>query len=471
MTTTPIRSDWVGRVIDGRFTLHQWLGGSEWSGVFQTDLEGHGSQKAALRLIAADAADLQAYIARWTVATAQSHPHLMRLFHTGRCEIEAVPLLYAVTEYAEENLAEILPERPLTPTETREMLEPVLDALACLHRQGFVHGHLKPSNIMVVDNQLKLCWARLYVAGEAGTHFPAAGIYGAPEFATGTISPAADAWSLGVTVVEALTQHPPVWDRSAHNEPVVPESIPQPFFDIAQECLRIDPMRRCTLGDIGARIQPAQALPVQALPVQAAPVQAAPVQAAPVQAAPVQTPPVQAPLSQDEKTAVPRSSRRLVPALVVLAVLVLVVAVGAMMMRSHDLRTHSSDTSSDEQQFQPGPRPESPGPAAQSTAGETVDGSVVERVLPDVLPAATASIHGQFDLSIRVHVDASGNVSKAEFDEPGPSKYFGRVALEAAQRWKFKPPQVDGRAVSSVWLLEFQFTQAGTEIDPTEVSP
>src|SRR5208337_4472772 len=69
---------------------------------------------------------------------------------------------------------------------------------------------------------------------------------------------ASDVWSLGVTLVEALTQYPPVWDRSTQTEPVVPESIPQPFADIARECLRREPARRCTLGEIKARLDPAQ---------------------------------------------------------------------------------------------------------------------------------------------------------------------------------------------------------------------
>ncbi len=67
-------------------------------------------------------------------------------------------------------------------------------------------------------------------------------------------------WSLGVTLVEALTQHPPVWDRSTHRDPAVPESIPQPFADIAQACLRYDPVRRCTIADIKARLEPTRSL-------------------------------------------------------------------------------------------------------------------------------------------------------------------------------------------------------------------
>jgi len=141
------------------------------------------------------------------------------------------------------------------------MLDPVLDVLLYLHGKVSCMATSKPSNIMVVDNQMKLSGDSLQVTGEFSKHFFTPGVYGAPEGATETISPAADVWSLGVTLIEVLTQHPPVWDRSTDREPIVPESIPQPFADIARECLRLDPARRCTLIDIKARLEPRRSLP------------------------------------------------------------------------------------------------------------------------------------------------------------------------------------------------------------------
>jgi serine/threonine-protein kinase len=254
MTAAAIRSDWVGRVIDGRFILLQWLGDSGWSGVFLTDLYEPGSRKAAIKLISADVGEAETYIAGWAATKTLSHPHLMTPLHTGRYQIDAAVLLYAVTEYAEEVLSEIIPERPLTPSEVKDMLVPILDALSYLHGKGFVHGHLKPSNIMAVEDQVKLSGDSLQVTGQFGKRSLALTVYDAPEVATETISPAVDVWSLGVTLVEVLTQHPPVWDRSTSKEPFVPECIPQPFADIAKECLRSDHARRCTISDVKDRL-------------------------------------------------------------------------------------------------------------------------------------------------------------------------------------------------------------------------
>jgi TonB family protein len=440
MTTAATRSDWVGRVVDGKFTLLQWLGGSGCSDVFLTELQGPSSRKAAIRLILADG-DAETYFAVWSATETLSHPHLMSLLHTGRCQIDTADLVYVVTEYSDDVLSEIIPERPLTPSEAKEMLAPVLDALSYLHRRGFVHAHVKPSNIMAVDDQVKLSADNLRVMGEAGKHFPPLTVYDAPERATETIFPAMDVWSLGVLMVEVLTQHPPVWDRSTNREPVVPESIPQPFADIAQECLRFDRARRCSISDIKNRLEDARPLPNPA-----------------------------------SKTA------RAVPAklgvTLIAAVLVVFAAIAALQLRSH--RTAPSRPTG-EQPSVPAtaapppqtatPPPQSLPPETQSPKGVTAKGAVAERVLPKVPHSASMTIQGTVEVRVRVTVDPSGNVSNARFDSPGPSRYFANLALQAARGWRFKPAQVDGQAVKSVWVLRFQFRKTGTEITPVEASP
>jgi TonB family protein len=487
MSAEAIRREWAGRVIDGRFTLLQWLGGTERSGVFLTELPGPQAQKAAIKLIAADGGDAEARIAGWAATSTLSHPHLIRLLDTGRCQIDDAALVYAVMEYADEVLAEILPERPLTPGETKEMLGPVLDTLSYLHGKGFVHGHVKPSNIMVVDDQLKLAGDSLWIEGETWMNGAPAGVYDAPEAATGTISPAGDVWSLGVTLVVALTQHPPVWDGSMESDPVVPESIPQPLAGIARGCLKIDPAHRCTLEEIRAQLDAASSPP-----------------AAPEKAG----------------GRVPGKSRT---GVVVAGVLVLLAVIAVFLVRSHQVQSSSPDgeqapaattappqtqeqaptattappqaqeqaptaaTAPPEEQTPAGTAasPQEPAPAATTEApvagdqnsrgpasnGTALKGAVADQVLPDVPASASRTIHGKVNVGIRVTVDAGGTVSDAAFDSEGPSKYFAKAAMQAAQRWKFKPAQVDGQTVSSVWMLRFQFAQDGTTVTPVETSP
>ena len=428
MDTAAVRDNWVGRVIDGKFSLLRWLGGSASSDVFLTDLQDRGSPKAAIKLIRADAGGADAILNNWRIAVPLSHPHLIRLFHTGQCQIDSARLIYAVTEYAEENLSQIIPERPLTTFEVREMLPPVLDALSYLHAKGFVHGHVKPSNVMVVDNQLKLSCDHLQVVGATGERGPSPSVYDAPEIAGGAISPAADIWSLGVTLVEALTQHPPVWDRTAGSEPVVPESIPRRFAGIARECLTLDPAHRCSLKEISEHLDPTRPLPETA-----------------------------------NKTAGVVPAKLGITAL--FAALVLLGAVAAV-----KLRHHQTEVTAPGAQLHPVSEASEPPQSSVRAEKGVVKGEVAERVLPNVPRSASATIQGRVRVRIRVTVDSSGNVADAKFDSAGPSKYFANLALQSARKWKFKPAQVDGQAVSSVWVLAFQFRQSGTEVAPAEIS-
>ncbi|MGO9777767.1 MAG: TonB family protein [Terracidiphilus sp.] len=424
-----MRSDWTGRVVDGRFTLQKWLGGSELGAVFLTELPGDGSRKAAIKLIPVDTADAEARLAGWAAASTLSHPHLMRIYHYGRCQIGTVPLIYAVTEYADEILAQILLERPLTPAEAGKMLDPLLDALAYLHGKGFVHGCLKPSEIVAVDDQLKISSDNLLVAGEPGKLVQASGVRVVPEAASGKVTPAADLWSLGVTLVEALTQHTPVWKRSAQGEPTVPWSMPQPFAGIARECLRIAPESRCTLGDVRARLE----------------------------------------AFRDGKTGNTALAKLRGPAIVA-AALVLLVVIAVLLLRSHPAEPSQPAAEVQPTPATAAPPPPSPGRKTHSSKAAMVKGDVAERVLPDVPEKVRATIHGKIPVSIRVTVDPGGNVSSAEVASQGPSKYFAKVALQAAQQWRFNPPRVKGQAVSSEWVLRFQFGQAATEVTPVEVN-
>jgi TonB family protein len=92
-------------------------------------------------------------------------------------------------------------------------------------------------------------------------------------------------------------------------------------------------------------------------------------------------------------------------------------------------------------------------------------------VLPEFSDKARATIHGTVRVSILVHVDAAGNVSQAEFDSPGPSQYFADLAMKAARRWEFNPPESGGRSIPSEWRVRFQFSQSGVKAFPSQTSP
>jgi protein TonB len=130
--------------------------------------------------------------------------------------------------------------------------------------------------------------------------------------------------------------------------------------------------------------------------------------------------------------------------------------------------TTETDTSTPTETTPPAPTQT---PLNPDSTGVTVKGAVGEKVLPDVPQKATDTIHGKFELSIRVTVGSDGIVSNAALASPGPSRYFANLSLQAARNWKFKPAQVNGQAVPSSWLLRFQFSQTATEVTSVEESP
>jgi TonB family protein len=475
MNTAVMRSEWVGRTIEGRFPLIECLGDSRSSVVFRTELPGPPKKRAAIRLVPVDGEDPRSMMKEWEAATLLSHPHLMKIYFSGQGEVDGIRLLYLVTEFAEENLAQIIPERPLTPDEVREMLPPVVDALLYLHARGMVFGHLKPSNIMVVDNQLKLPLDGM--AGGAGTKTQAEPrIYDAPETAIGPTSPASDVWSLGVTLVEALTQRLPVWERSTRGNPLMPASVPQPFADIVRDCLRLDPGDRPTLRAIRTRLEGGDTSPVPATERDTGPIPAAKVTVVSV--------PVSEPVSpaRPEPEPAPRTSlqgprrsagsnRGLIwlgaGGVVVLAMIAFFTA------RGHRSEAPAPTVTQMPAATAPAPQAAVPQPpAVQSPAsnGSPVKGEATERVMADVSSSASRTIHGKVVVKVRVTVDPNGVVSGASIRSAG-SRYFGAKALEAARKWRFRPPQANSQAVASEWTLEFIFRQNGSSVNPVQVTP
>lgn len=83
----------------------------------------------------------------------------------------------------------------------------------------------------------------------------------------------------------------------------------------------------------------------------------------------------------------------------------------------------------------------------------------INEVVPDVSPRARQTIRGTIRVSVRVIVAKDGTVVAATADEPGPSRYFERISLEAARKWTFAPLN---REQQRVVLIRFYFKRTGT---------
>jgi len=430
-----------GQIVDGKFPLRRLLGGSNDSLVFLTEQK-QAASPAAIKLIPVKSEGAAVALAALEAAASLSHPHLIQLFEVGQCQFDDKTYLYAVMEYAEEDLSQILPTRPLTAEETREMLPPVLAALRYLHRAGFVHHHIKPSNIAAIGDQIKISSDGVVSINQGNPVLGSPSPYDRAEIDAG-LSPAADIWSLGVTLVEVLTQRKPGFDDTG--EPVLPESVPAPFSEIVRQCLHRDPKRRWTVEEIDASLHP----PAPSQPVNAVP---------------------------PKQRAFGKLGWAIAGAVLVLILLALVASV------AHRTPAVQKSSSTPPQAAAPQPAPaepptkpsaevpqntEQPDAAASTRPPSqpeeaTNPGGVLQKALPTVPRSASNTIQGTIRVTIRVAVDASGNVSTASFTSSGPSKYFANLAMQAARRWTFVPVKNKTQDASREWILKFEFRRSGT---------
>ena len=429
---------WEGQVINGVFPLRRLLGVSDHSGVFLSDYKARNLPDTAIKLTPANATGAEAQLAQWRAIAALAHPRLMRLIAMGRCQLGGLQFLFVVMEYAEQNLSQILSQRALTVDEVREMLPPILDGLGFLHGQRQVQGRLKPTNILAVGDQLKLASDTIR-----------------PE-ADGRFSAARDIWSLGATIVEALTQHPPAGTDERFDPASLPAAFPAEFAGMVRQCLNADPAQRPTLADLKAQLAarsqgvvtspPPPKPPTPPPPEAPAPTKVPPVAQAPMEFAP---PPARdaSAISPEER---PGKRRWFLAAIAVALIIWLAVWAGL-----HSRHPAQSTPAS------PSPPPAAAAPSIQeapAVAAATDPSAVLHEEIPDVSAGARATIRGRIQVAVRVTVDGAGNVTDAALTNPGSSKYFARLATDAARKWKFAPANDQDPRKR---LLIFEFSRSG----------
>jgi serine/threonine protein kinase len=231
-----------------------------------------------------------------------AHPHLVRGYETL---LGAAPMIVLET-LGGQTLAHMIEEerRELTPAELAQLGLQLGSAIRYLHRSGFLHLDLKPSNIVADGGRAKVI--DLSLARPPG---PApAGIgtwsYLAPEQARGgELGPAADVWGIAVVLFEAATGSPafdapgdsldddepsvtsdggmepgedrPTWESDDLAQEDYPQldgtavpvgslrRLPGPLADLIDDCLSPDPGDRPVLGELLARLEPLAELPAR----------------------------------------------------------------------------------------------------------------------------------------------------------------------------------------------------------------
>lgn len=146
-----IEYDFIGRVIAGRYTVHEHIGGGGMADVFMATDEDLGIDVAIKLLKPRMASDeLRARMVQEARAAAQvRHPNLLRVFGTGKLDGTA----YIVMELLKgPNLEQYLREQGdqrLPWNEALALLLPAMEALHAIHEQGYLHRDIKAGNILI----------------------------------------------------------------------------------------------------------------------------------------------------------------------------------------------------------------------------------------------------------------------------------------------------------------------------------
>ena len=88
-------------------------------------------------------------------------------------------------------------------------------------------------------------------------------------------------------------------------------------------------------------------------------------------------------------------------------------------------------------------------------------------MLPDIPDRARRTIRGHVRVSVRVIVEKDGSVFAALTEQRGPSRYFERLAIDAAKKWTFAPTETDARRLLRV---KFDFSREGATAKATALN-
>ncbi len=195
------------------------------------------------------------------------HEHLIRSYSAGECRILNTEMLYLAMELAESSLDRRFEQGNFKSPEIRQILLEVVSALAYLHGQRQVHRDLKPANILCAKNRWKLSdfglVKRLDSRSYAQTANPIGTIaYMPPEAFEGNISVAWDMWSLGIMLVQMVTNRLPyqfnepthLLKRVMNCELNLP-TLPDEFKPIILGCLQQNRQRRWTANQVLSALQ------------------------------------------------------------------------------------------------------------------------------------------------------------------------------------------------------------------------
>jgi serine/threonine protein kinase/Tfp pilus assembly protein PilF len=233
---------------------------------FDTDLHCPVTLKIISEKYVGDESARLRFLREARAAAKVRHPNVASVLHLGRKDGE----YFYTMEFVEGETLESLIRRSgrLDPSLALEITSQIAAGLAAVHEQNLVHRDIKPTNIMVnLKDQgrltakiIDLGLAKIVTESSSESSISNLGAFaGTPEFASPEqfagvgVDIRSDLYSLGVTLWEMLTGHPPFAGSPAelmykHQHTALPlekvKEAPQAFVVLLETLLQKDPARR-----------------------------------------------------------------------------------------------------------------------------------------------------------------------------------------------------------------------------------
>jgi serine/threonine protein kinase len=174
-----------------------------------------------------------------------AHPHIVRAYEL----IERPHPVLVLEALTGETLAYLIERSPrrLPAAEVAALGLHLCSAIGYLHRQGYLHLDLKPSNVVSEAGQAKVI--DFSIARSPGPANGAAGtrVYMAPEQDGGALTEATDVWGIGAVLYEAAA------GRRADGEPLRRRRR-IPFASAVDACLEPEPADRPSVSELAATL-------------------------------------------------------------------------------------------------------------------------------------------------------------------------------------------------------------------------
>jgi len=211
----------INTLFDGRYRILRKLGSGGMANVYLAEDEELG-RRVAIKILNDRYANDELFIERFRreakSAAALSHPNIVSIYDRGQAE----GTYYIAMEVIEgRSLKELILTRgPLPIGQAIAYTLEILDALRFAHRHGIIHRDVKPHNILIGGERLKVTDFGIARAGasqmtEAGSIMGTAQ-YLSPEQARGApVTASSDLYSVGIVLYEMLTGKVPFSGDSA----------------------------------------------------------------------------------------------------------------------------------------------------------------------------------------------------------------------------------------------------------------